>query len=152
MKKAYLLLNFFIHSWLIKRFSIYSPYQVFLGGWHNFAKNLCDDCIDMGLYNKICVYMMFLSFAWKLGFLCAWLFIIQAVRWNKLLFIFIDNWQVQLEPTSSWTALRRDLSKPSKYTGMFQASKDIFREEGIRVWYLSFYNYCLVFPNTYFHY
>lgn len=42
------------------------------------------------------------------------------------------RFQVQLEPTSSWTSLHRDLSKPSKYTGMFQATKDIFREEGIR--------------------
>ncbi|CAK8531721.1 unnamed protein product [Lathyrus sativus] len=42
------------------------------------------------------------------------------------------RFQVQLEPTSSWTSLRRDLSNPSKYTGMFQATKDIFREEGIR--------------------
>ncbi|XP_004487886.1 mitochondrial thiamine diphosphate carrier 2-like [Cicer arietinum] len=42
------------------------------------------------------------------------------------------RFQVQLEPTSSWNSLSRDLSKPSKYTGMFQATKDIFREEGIR--------------------
>ncbi|OIV95817.1 hypothetical protein TanjilG_06793 [Lupinus angustifolius] len=42
------------------------------------------------------------------------------------------RFQVQLEPTSSWTLLRKDLSSPSKYTGMFQATKDIFREEGIR--------------------
>ncbi|KAH1231977.1 Mitochondrial thiamine diphosphate carrier 2 [Glycine max] len=41
------------------------------------------------------------------------------------------RFQVQLEPTSSWTLLRKDLSTPSKYTGMLQASKDIFREEGI---------------------
>ncbi|KAK9288247.1 hypothetical protein L1049_016697 [Liquidambar formosana] len=42
------------------------------------------------------------------------------------------RFQVQLEPTSSWALLRRDLSVPSKYTGMFQASKDIYREEGLR--------------------
>ncbi|WJX27861.1 hypothetical protein P8452_16641 [Trifolium repens] len=42
------------------------------------------------------------------------------------------RFQVQLEPTSSWASLHRDLSKPSKYTGMFQATKDIFREEGLR--------------------
>ncbi|CAL0301603.1 unnamed protein product [Lupinus luteus] len=42
------------------------------------------------------------------------------------------RFQVQLEPTSSWTSLRKDLSAPSKYTGMLQATKDIFREEGIR--------------------
>ncbi|KAK7289949.1 hypothetical protein RIF29_04012 [Crotalaria pallida] len=42
------------------------------------------------------------------------------------------RFQVQLEPTSSWTLVRKDLSAPSKYTGMLQATKDIFREEGIR--------------------
>ncbi|QCE13254.1 mitochondrial thiamine diphosphate carrier 2-like isoform X1 [Vigna unguiculata] len=42
------------------------------------------------------------------------------------------RFQVQLEPTSSWTLLRKDLSTPSKYTGMLQATKDIFREEGMR--------------------
>ncbi|XP_027338420.1 mitochondrial thiamine diphosphate carrier 2-like isoform X1 [Abrus precatorius] len=42
------------------------------------------------------------------------------------------RFQVQLEPTSSWTLLRKDLSTPSKYTGMLQASKDILREEGIQ--------------------
>lgn len=42
------------------------------------------------------------------------------------------RFQVQLEPTSSWALLRRDLSVPSKYTGMFQATKDIYREEGFR--------------------
>ncbi|MED6159971.1 hypothetical protein PIB30_047130 [Stylosanthes scabra] len=42
------------------------------------------------------------------------------------------RFQVQLEPTSSWTLLRKEISAPSKYTGMLQACKDIFREEGIR--------------------
>ncbi|KAK7303803.1 hypothetical protein RJT34_14720 [Clitoria ternatea] len=42
------------------------------------------------------------------------------------------RFQVQLEPTSSWTLLRRDLATPSKYTGMIQATKDIFREEGLQ--------------------
>ncbi|XP_022760551.1 mitochondrial thiamine diphosphate carrier 2-like isoform X2 [Durio zibethinus] len=41
------------------------------------------------------------------------------------------RFQVQLEPTSSWALLRKDLSGSSKYTGMFQATKDIFREEGL---------------------
>lgn len=41
------------------------------------------------------------------------------------------RFQVQLEPTTSWALLQRDLYRPSKYTGMFQASKDIFREEGL---------------------
>ncbi|KAH0461171.1 hypothetical protein IEQ34_008746 [Dendrobium chrysotoxum] len=40
------------------------------------------------------------------------------------------RFQVQLEPTS-WVLLRREMSKPSKYTGIMQASKDIFREEGL---------------------
>ncbi|KAJ7980250.1 Mitochondrial carrier protein [Quillaja saponaria] len=42
------------------------------------------------------------------------------------------RFQVQLEPTSSWALLRKDLSTTSKYTGMLQATKDIFREEGIQ--------------------
>ncbi|OIV95216.1 hypothetical protein TanjilG_21606 [Lupinus angustifolius] len=42
------------------------------------------------------------------------------------------RFQVQLEPTSSWTSSHKDLSAPSKYTGMLQATKDIFREEGLR--------------------
>ncbi|KAL5541845.1 hypothetical protein UlMin_009555 [Ulmus minor] len=41
------------------------------------------------------------------------------------------RFQVQLEPTTSWALLRRNMSVPSKYTGMFQATKDIFREEGL---------------------
>ncbi|KAK7264621.1 hypothetical protein RJT34_32230 [Clitoria ternatea] len=46
------------------------------------------------------------------------------------------RFQVQLEPTSSWALLRKDLAAaagaPSKYTGMLQASKDILREEGVQ--------------------
>ncbi|GMY27713.1 mitochondrial thiamine diphosphate carrier 2-like [Fagus crenata] len=45
------------------------------------------------------------------------------------------RFQVQLEPTSSWALLRSNLSGTSKYTGMFQATRDIFREEG----YLGFW-------------
>ncbi|KAF3456201.1 hypothetical protein FNV43_RR00851 [Rhamnella rubrinervis] len=41
------------------------------------------------------------------------------------------RFQVQLEPTSSWALERRNLFGPSKYTGMLQATKDIFREEGL---------------------
>ncbi|CAI0466797.1 unnamed protein product [Linum tenue] len=41
------------------------------------------------------------------------------------------RFQVQLEPTTSWALLNRNLAAPSKYTGMLQASKDIFREEGL---------------------
>ncbi|KAK7329424.1 hypothetical protein VNO77_23591 [Canavalia gladiata] len=41
------------------------------------------------------------------------------------------RFQVQLEPTSSWTLLNKTLSSPSKYTSMVQASRDIFREEGL---------------------
>ncbi|XP_020086126.1 mitochondrial thiamine pyrophosphate carrier-like isoform X1 [Ananas comosus] len=41
------------------------------------------------------------------------------------------RFQVQLEPTSSWALLQRDMYRPSKYTGILQASKDIFREEGL---------------------
>ncbi|XP_075516312.1 mitochondrial thiamine diphosphate carrier 2-like isoform X2 [Primulina tabacum] len=42
------------------------------------------------------------------------------------------RFQVQLEPISQWASLRRDANGPSKYTGMLQATKDIFREEGLR--------------------
>ncbi|KAK6138769.1 hypothetical protein DH2020_027488 [Rehmannia glutinosa] len=42
------------------------------------------------------------------------------------------RFQVQLEPTTQWALLRRVAFGPSKYTGMLQATKDIFREEGLR--------------------
>lgn len=41
------------------------------------------------------------------------------------------RFQVQLEPTTSWALLHKDARLPSKYTGMLQATKDIFREEGM---------------------
>ncbi|ONK54927.1 uncharacterized protein A4U43_UnF9600 [Asparagus officinalis] len=41
------------------------------------------------------------------------------------------RFQVQLEPTTSWPLLQKDLYRPSKYTGILQATKDIFREEGL---------------------
>ncbi|KAI3957417.1 hypothetical protein MKW98_003138, partial [Papaver atlanticum] len=37
------------------------------------------------------------------------------------------RFQVQLEPTSSWALLRKDMNGSSKYTGMMQATKDILR-------------------------
>ncbi|GER52206.1 mitochondrial substrate carrier family protein, partial [Striga asiatica] len=43
------------------------------------------------------------------------------------------RFQVQLEPTTQWALLRRDVYCPSKYTSMLQASKDILREEGLPV-------------------
>lgn len=46
---------------------------------------------------------------------------------------FGNHWQVQLEPTTSLALLRRELNGPSKYTGIVQASRDIFREEGLPV-------------------
>ncbi|KAJ8560436.1 hypothetical protein K7X08_022296 [Anisodus acutangulus] len=42
------------------------------------------------------------------------------------------RFQVQLEPTSQWASLRRDVSGNSKYTGMLQATKDILKEEGLK--------------------
>ncbi|CAH2044683.1 unnamed protein product [Thlaspi arvense] len=42
------------------------------------------------------------------------------------------RFQVQLEPTTSWSVVRGNLTGASKYTGMVQATKDIFREEGFR--------------------
>ncbi|KAG6428151.1 hypothetical protein SASPL_112400 [Salvia splendens] len=41
------------------------------------------------------------------------------------------RFQDQLEPTTQWALLRRDAFSQSKYTGMLQATKDIFREEGL---------------------
>lgn len=41
------------------------------------------------------------------------------------------RFQVQLEPTSSWAFPRGNFYGSSKYTGILQASKDIFREEGL---------------------
>ncbi|XAR57098.1 hypothetical protein NMG60_11025121 [Bertholletia excelsa] len=42
------------------------------------------------------------------------------------------RFQVQLEPTTSWALLRKDAYGSSKYTGMLQATKDIFKDEGLR--------------------
>ncbi|CAM8924330.1 unnamed protein product [Rhodiola kirilowii] len=42
------------------------------------------------------------------------------------------RFQVQLEPTTSWTLAQRGLTLPSKYNGMLQATCNIFREEGVR--------------------
>lgn len=41
------------------------------------------------------------------------------------------RFQVQLEPTSTWALVGSNLPVRSKYTGIFQATKDIFREEGL---------------------
>ncbi|KAL4576261.1 hypothetical protein LXL04_012352 [Taraxacum kok-saghyz] len=41
------------------------------------------------------------------------------------------RFQVQLEPTTSFALLSKNVYGASKYTGMAQASKDIFREEGL---------------------
>ncbi|XP_019106268.2 mitochondrial thiamine diphosphate carrier 2 isoform X2 [Beta vulgaris subsp. vulgaris] len=41
------------------------------------------------------------------------------------------RFQVQLEPTTSWALLHRNMYGRSKYTGMLQAAKDILREEGL---------------------
>ncbi|KAI3728452.1 hypothetical protein L6452_17089 [Arctium lappa] len=41
------------------------------------------------------------------------------------------RFQVQLEPTTTFALLSKNVYGNSKYTGMFQASKDIFREEGL---------------------
>nr|KAJ0215148.1 hypothetical protein LSAT_V11C300113890 [Lactuca sativa] len=46
------------------------------------------------------------------------------------------RFQVQLEPTTSFALLSKNVYGASKYTGMIQASKDIFREEGFSVWAL----------------
>ncbi|KAI7724601.1 hypothetical protein M8C21_015462, partial [Ambrosia artemisiifolia] len=41
------------------------------------------------------------------------------------------RFQVQLEPTTTLALLSKNVYGTSKYTGMIQASKDIFREEGL---------------------
>ncbi|RAL54454.1 hypothetical protein DM860_001582 [Cuscuta australis] len=41
------------------------------------------------------------------------------------------RFQVQLEPTVQWALLHKNIHSPSKYTGMVQAAKNIFREEGL---------------------
>ncbi|OWM71254.1 hypothetical protein CDL15_Pgr011381 [Punica granatum] len=41
------------------------------------------------------------------------------------------RFQVQLEPTTSWALVQNNLYARSKYTGMLQATKNIFREEGL---------------------
>lgn len=41
------------------------------------------------------------------------------------------RFQVQLEPTTSFALLSKNVYGASKYTGMVQASRDIFREEGL---------------------
>ncbi|KMZ60608.1 Mitochondrial carrier protein-like [Zostera marina] len=40
------------------------------------------------------------------------------------------RFQVQLERTSHWVSVQKNLYQPSKYTGIYQASKEILREEG----------------------
>lgn len=48
--------------------------------------------------------------------------------------------QVQLEPTTQWALLRKDVYSSSKYTSMLQATKDIFREEGLPVLFACSYD------------
>ncbi|XP_020538702.1 mitochondrial thiamine diphosphate carrier 2 isoform X2 [Jatropha curcas] len=47
------------------------------------------------------------------------------------IYLHVLRSKVQLEPTSSWALVRGNMAGPSKYTGMLQAAKDIFREEGL---------------------
>ncbi|RRT55892.1 hypothetical protein B296_00028663 [Ensete ventricosum] len=49
------------------------------------------------------------------------------------LYSLVSDFQVQLEPTSSWALLHRDSYGSSKYTGILQSSKVILREEGLTV-------------------
>ncbi|KAF3339531.1 mitochondrial thiamine pyrophosphate carrier-like protein [Carex littledalei] len=39
------------------------------------------------------------------------------------------RFQVQLEPTTTWTLLQKEMYRPSKYRGLQQTTKEIFREE-----------------------
>ncbi|KAL2456389.1 Uncharacterized protein Fot_56886 [Forsythia ovata] len=45
---------------------------------------------------------------------------------------FSPNEKVPLEPTTKLALLRKDAYGPSKYIAMLQATKDIFREEGLQ--------------------
>ncbi|KAJ6989493.1 mitochondrial thiamine diphosphate carrier 2-like [Populus alba x Populus x berolinensis] len=65
------------------------------------------------------------------------------------------RFQVQLEPTYSWDLVRRNMTATSKYTGMLQATKDIFREEeagllnpGGLVLFYQLYALLMVMPYT----
>lgn len=49
------------------------------------------------------------------------------------IFGVVTFWQVQLEPTSSWALIYGNMGGSSKYTGILQAAKEIFREEGLPV-------------------
>lgn len=84
--------------------------------------------------------------------LCTWLLADAYLHLKRRLFsrvnVFFFHlcWQVQIEPTSSWAVVRSNWSGTSKYTGMFQATKDIFREEGLAVrWLNSFLSMLDVF-------
>lgn len=46
--------------------------------------------------------------------------------------------QVQLEPTTTWTLLHKEMYGPSKYRGILQTTKEIFREEGLLVFFFSY--------------
>ncbi|KAF3341364.1 mitochondrial thiamine pyrophosphate carrier-like isoform X3 [Carex littledalei] len=41
------------------------------------------------------------------------------------------RFQVQLEPTTTWTLLQKEMYRPSKYRGLQQTTKEIFREESL---------------------
>ncbi|XP_078164851.1 mitochondrial thiamine diphosphate carrier 2-like isoform X2 [Carex rostrata] len=41
------------------------------------------------------------------------------------------RFQVQLEPTTTWTLLQKEMYRSSKYRGILQTTKEIFREEGL---------------------
>jgi hypothetical protein len=92
---------------------------------------------------RLCLYESLGMWLWADAYLH-----LKGWWWSKVnFFFFFFNicWQVQLEPTSSWALLRNNMSGTSKYTGMFQATKDIFREEGLPVCWLNLY-YIIVYP------
>lgn len=63
-----------------------------------------------------------------------WWNIIKDIRGDaERKFGVLTFWQVQLEPTSSWALIYGNMGGSSKYTGILQAAKEIFREEGLPV-------------------
>lgn len=93
---------------------------------------------------KLCNFLTLFCLVQASLHILYWLLVIHHSFWKNVQNICINYLQVQLEPTSSWALLHKDMYRPSKYTGILQATKDIFREEGLPVFIAQDY-YVLVF-------